>query len=47
MLLYADGIVLLATNALELQQKINVLKQYFDENNLDVNLEKTKCVVFD
>jgi hypothetical protein len=46
MLLYADDIVHLATNALELQQKINVLKQYFDENKLDVNLERTKCVAF-
>jgi hypothetical protein len=46
LLLYADDIVLLASNALELQLKINVLKNYFDCSNLLVNLEKTKCVVF-
>jgi hypothetical protein len=46
LLLYADDIVILASNAIDLQKKIGVLKEFFDQNNLSVNLGKTKCVVF-
>jgi hypothetical protein len=38
--------VLLASSAIELQEKINIVKGYFDDNNLLVNLDKTKCIVF-
>jgi hypothetical protein len=46
LLLYADDIVLLASNALDMQRKIDVLVDFFNRNNLSVNLAKTKCVVF-
>jgi len=45
-LLYADDIVLLASNAIYLQDKINLLSSFFKRNNLLVNLNKTKVVIF-
>src|SRR6185503_19373189 len=46
MLLFADDIALVAQNAIDLQVKINALKKYFEENNLKINLLKTKAVIF-
>jgi len=46
MLLFADDIVLMATCQKELQAKIDKLKEFFENNNLRVNLSKTKVVVF-
>jgi hypothetical protein len=45
-LLYADDMVLLAYNVFDLQSKINVLCNYFKQNDLQINLSKTKCVIF-
>jgi hypothetical protein len=45
-LLYADDMVVIAYNVFDLQNKINVLRRYFDENDLQINLSKTKIVVF-
>jgi hypothetical protein len=46
LLLYADDIVLLAHNAVELQSKIEILRKFFDDCGLNTNIDKTKCVVF-
>jgi hypothetical protein len=46
LLLFADDISLLALSARDLQIKIDSIKQYFELNNLKVNLTKTKVVVF-
>jgi len=46
LLLYADDICLFSTNIIHLQEKINVLKDYFERNKLKVNLTKTKIVIF-
>jgi hypothetical protein len=45
-LLYADDIVLLANNAVELQCKIELLRTFFNDRGMNVNIDKTKCVVF-
>ncbi len=45
-LLYADDIVLLSTTKEGLQNTINVLKQYSDTWQLEVNLNKTKVLTF-
>jgi hypothetical protein len=45
-LLYADDMIVLAYNVFDLQDKIDVLVKYFSLNNLQINLEKTKVVVF-
>jgi hypothetical protein len=45
-LLYADDMVLLAYNVFELQSKIDVLKKHLSENDLIVNLNKTKVIIF-
>ncbi|CAG7716954.1 unnamed protein product, partial [Allacma fusca] len=45
-LLYADDMVLVATSKDDLQNMINILVTYFDENNLKVNLDKTKAIIF-
>jgi hypothetical protein len=46
MLMYADDIVVLATNVFDLQRKIDVISEFFKENDLSVNLSKTKVVMF-
>jgi len=46
MLLYADDIVLMATNSIDLQAKIDIVRKFFAGFDLIVNLSKTKCVVF-
>lgn len=45
-LLFADDMVLLATDEISLQKKINVLYDYFEKLDLKVNLGKTKVMVF-
>jgi hypothetical protein len=45
-LLYADDVCLLASNAIHLQEKIEILREYFLANNLKVNLSKTNVVIF-
>jgi hypothetical protein len=46
MLMYADDIVILASNVFDLQNKIDIIISYFNNNDLTVNLEKTKVVMF-
>jgi ribonuclease P/MRP protein subunit RPP40 len=41
MLLFADDMVLVASSARSLQLKINVLRKYFEDLGLTINLEKT------
>lgn len=43
--MFADDTVILASNPGELPKKIKVLKKYFDELKLNVNVEKTKFIV--
>jgi hypothetical protein len=45
-LLYADDLVLLSHSDQELQRSLGALERYADLNELTVNAEKTKCVVF-
>ena len=45
-LLYADDTILLSENANDLQKALDGMKEYCDLNNLFVNVEKTKVVVF-
>jgi len=45
-LLYADDIVVLASNVFDLQAKIDVIRKFFEDNDLNVNLGKTKIVLF-
>ncbi|CAG7728304.1 unnamed protein product [Allacma fusca] len=45
-LMYADDLVLVAETASELQQQVNVLKEFVESNNLRINLLKTKVIVF-
>ncbi|CAL8135175.1 unnamed protein product [Orchesella dallaii] len=45
-LLYADDIIILATNAIDLQEKVSLMQEYFSEQCLIINLEKTKLVIF-
>lgn len=45
-LLYADDQVLMATSPTELQKKIEIVSRDFKENDLVLNTEKTKIVVF-
>jgi hypothetical protein len=46
MLIYADYIVIMATNIFDLQNKIDLIISYFKENDLVVNLDKTKAMMF-
>jgi hypothetical protein len=45
-LLYADDMVILAYNVFDLQCKIDIIRKYFKENDLTVNLSKTKVMIF-
>lgn len=45
-LLFADDIALIGVTAEELQVKINLVRLYFQESKMKVNLTKTKVVVF-
>jgi hypothetical protein len=44
--MYADDTVLFSENVYELQNMINVVNVCSNENNLHVNLLKTKVVIF-
>ncbi|KAI5755767.1 hypothetical protein M8J77_019518 [Diaphorina citri] len=44
--MYADDLVLLGHSKIDLQKKINVLGEYCLMNELEVNTEKTKIIVF-
>ena len=46
LLMYADDTVLFSENVYELQNMINVVNVCSNENNLHVNLLKTKVVIF-
>jgi hypothetical protein len=46
LLMFADDMVLLAPNSGALQNKINILSDYFERMSLKVNLGKTKIMVF-
>ena len=45
-LLYADDITLMATNQLDLQKQIHILKELFDSHLLKLKLTKTKVMIF-
>jgi hypothetical protein len=45
-LLYAEDIILQAYNIFDLKEKINILRQCFHENDLQVNLSTSKVVIF-
>jgi hypothetical protein len=45
-LLYADDMIVVGYNSFDLQQKTDVLVEYFIKNDLTVNLSKTKIVIF-
>ena len=44
--MYADDIVILGDTVLELQRKIRVLEKFFEKWGMEVNLTKTKVIVF-
>jgi len=46
LLLYADDIIVLSNNLVDLNNKIDCIREYFVENDLKVNLGKTKIVTF-
>ena len=46
LLMYADDIVLLGDTVLELQRKIRVLEEFCIKWGMEVNLIKTKVIVF-
>jgi len=45
-LLFADDLVIVANNPQDLQRKINVAAQFFEDRGLQVNITKTKVVIF-
>jgi Reverse transcriptase (RNA-dependent DNA polymerase) len=45
-LMYADDMILMAPDRISLQRKLNILVDFFDRNQLKVNLEKTKVMIF-
>lgn len=45
-LLYADDTIVLAESANELQKALDILERYCDDNNLVVNSNKTKVMIF-
>ena len=46
MLLYADDIVCLTGNEINLQEMINVIKEWCEKWRLELNTDKTKVVHF-
>ena len=46
LLMYADDIVILGDHVLELQKKIRVLEIFYEKWGMEVNLTKTKVIVF-
>ena len=45
-LFYADDLVLLARNKMQMQKALNCLQKFCDINHLTVNTDKTKVVIF-
>ena len=45
-LLYADDVLLVSTSSLGLQKCLNTLKYFSDKWKLEVNLNKTKALIF-
>ena len=45
-LMYADDLVILAQSEKELQSSLDNLSNYCSEWQLDINIKKTKCIVF-
>ena len=45
-LLWADDILMLSETEAGLQQKLNALQRYCDQNKLSVNTKKTQCMIF-
>ena len=46
LLLFADDMVVLGKSVNDLQQSLDILKQYCDKWDLEVNILKTKTMVF-
>lgn len=46
LLLFADDLVLFAKDVIELQRKLDTLVEYCSINGLEVNIEKTKILIF-
>lgn len=46
LLLFADDIILTGTSMIDLQDKLNTLKEYLTLNGLEINTSKTKIVIF-
>ena len=45
-LIYADDLVVLSTNPICLQKLLNALNDYCNENDLTINMDKSKTMVF-
>ena len=45
-LFWADDIVLLAENDNHLTEMLNIVDEYCKNNNMTINIDKTKCMVF-
>ncbi|KAI5714528.1 hypothetical protein M8J77_001206 [Diaphorina citri] len=46
LLLYADDLILFATDKVDLQKKLNALNSYCQENKMMVNVSKSRVVIF-
>lgn len=46
LLLYADDLVILADSPVDIQRKLDALEKYAKNNNLEINTEKTKILLF-
>ena len=46
LLMYADDIVILGDTVMELQRKIIVLEKFCEKWEMEVNLTKTKVIIF-
>jgi hypothetical protein len=44
--LYADDLVLISDNQLSLQQKLDLLNKYCQELCLEIDVNKTKIIIF-
>ena len=47
LLLYADDTILISESAVDMQNMLNVFEEYCDRWKLNVNLDKTKVVIFE
>jgi Reverse transcriptase (RNA-dependent DNA polymerase). len=45
-LLYADDLIIFGSSKTDLQQKLNILQDYCQQNKMMVNVEKSKVVIF-